>query len=29
MALRNTAVNYGTLARLFHWLVAIGIFYLI
>ena len=29
MALRNTAVNYGSLAKLLHWLVAIGIFYLI
>ena len=29
MALRNTAVNYGSLAKILHWLVAIGIFYLI
>jgi cytochrome b561 len=29
MSLRNTTAEYGTLARALHWLVAIGIFYLI
>lgn len=29
MALRNTATEWGTLARALHWLVAIGIFWLL